>query len=403
MFSDTARHQHSQQPVQSLPPFVPADNRVGLGSESLARNGSLNHPSRSFLSSKPSSYPYPRPTAAVAPSQMLHPKSQLSVPENAEHMLRRKTPNGTLAAGYDGTPVEWTERSHAHKHILLPAANPERQVPYTNSPDELDHRIWVNRFGASTQAEEWRSTAWKRSTVSSPEGHHPRFLSDRDHRSHFARPQWAGAPSLDSMLHQAPAMQQPFYPPAGFHPIPTVLQPMWPPSVGPTTSNPTGPYGPYWPNGSFEPYRPAAIRDVRFDAHGTNINENNPSDAPAMAHDVALWSSNDGRNDHRKPDGFIGHGQWVSRHHDKPPADDFIVPLEERAPLRYDHANTVRDGSEAMQLVHRGQLNSLLFPPFPFFKFSSTLKADRPVLVRRSSDCSADIAPLAGAESSADE
>lgn len=47
----------------------------------------------------------------------------------AEHMLRRKTPNGTLAAGYDGTPVQWASKAPALKHVLLPvsAGSPAQQ------------------------------------------------------------------------------------------------------------------------------------------------------------------------------------------------------------------------------------------------------------------------------------
>ncbi|KAL8813846.1 MAG: hypothetical protein Q9223_006891 [Gallowayella weberi] len=41
----------------------------------------------------------------------------------AEHMLRRKTPNGTLAAGYDGRPIEWASRRPPSKHFLIPAPN----------------------------------------------------------------------------------------------------------------------------------------------------------------------------------------------------------------------------------------------------------------------------------------
>src|SRR5947209_20422192 len=33
--------------------------------------------------------------------------------KQSEHMLRRKTPNGILAAAYDGTSVEQTEKPHA--------------------------------------------------------------------------------------------------------------------------------------------------------------------------------------------------------------------------------------------------------------------------------------------------
>jgi hypothetical protein len=43
--------------------------------------------------------------------------------------------------------------------------------------------------------------------------------------------------------------------------IPTVLQPPYQPSPGPTASNDGGFYGPYWPDGRFVPYRPAAVRD----------------------------------------------------------------------------------------------------------------------------------------------
>ena len=36
------------------------------------------------------------------------------------------------------------------------------------------------------------------------------------------------------------------------------------PPLGPTASNAQGPYGPYWPNGTYIPYRPAALRDPRY-------------------------------------------------------------------------------------------------------------------------------------------
>lgn len=42
--------------------------------------------------------------------------------------------------------------------------------------------------------------------------------------------------------------------------VPTVLQPTYQPSPGPTASNDGGFYGPYWPDGKFVPYRPAAFR-----------------------------------------------------------------------------------------------------------------------------------------------
>lgn len=69
---------------------------------------------------------------------------------------------------------------------------------------------------------------------------------------------------LDSLLHQAPyrQMQSPqFY----GQTVPLVLQP---PNqyLGPTASGigGRGPYGPYWNDGTFVPYRPTALRDGRL-------------------------------------------------------------------------------------------------------------------------------------------
>lgn len=69
--------------------------------------------------------------------------------------------------------------------------------------------------------------------------------------------------SFDSVLDQ-PYSHHHHYNLAGSQQIPTVLQPMWPPCLGPTPVHSPGPYGPYWPDGAFEPYRPAPLRDPRF-------------------------------------------------------------------------------------------------------------------------------------------
>ncbi|KAF2089441.1 glycosyltransferase family 41 protein [Saccharata proteae CBS 121410] len=53
------------------------------------------------------------------------PKSGHVKTEHSENMLRRKTPNGILAAAYDGTSVEQTEKPHAMKHIILPVTTAE--------------------------------------------------------------------------------------------------------------------------------------------------------------------------------------------------------------------------------------------------------------------------------------
>lgn len=46
--------------------------------------------------------------------------------------------------------------------------------------------------------------------------------------------------------------------------VPTVGQPSYQPFPGPTASEDGGFYGPYWPDGSYVPYRPAAIRKSEY-------------------------------------------------------------------------------------------------------------------------------------------
>src|SRR6266498_2414608 len=55
----------------------------------------------------------------------------------AEHTLRRKTPNGTLAAGYDGTPVDRALQPHPTKHIIVSTLDSVQTfVPHANIPNE---------------------------------------------------------------------------------------------------------------------------------------------------------------------------------------------------------------------------------------------------------------------------
>lgn len=81
--------------------------------------------------------------------------------------------------------------------------------------------------------------------------------------SHARKPDILSATGLDSVLHQGSLSHQYNYF-AGGQQVPTVLQPMWPPCLGLTSLNDSGPYGPYWPDGAFVPYRPAPLRDPRY-------------------------------------------------------------------------------------------------------------------------------------------
>ncbi|KAI1497150.1 glycosyl transferase family 41-domain-containing protein [Biscogniauxia marginata] len=63
----------------------------------------------------------PAPHPAHPRSASLMVPSHLSEP--GEHHLRRKTPNGTIDAGYDGTPTQLASGPPPLKHMILPASN----------------------------------------------------------------------------------------------------------------------------------------------------------------------------------------------------------------------------------------------------------------------------------------
>ncbi|KAI9668673.1 MAG: hypothetical protein M1829_005286 [Trizodia sp. TS-e1964] len=175
----------------------------------------------------PQRYAYPVQRNNSYPSQLpSHGGSVQGQYNITEHMLRRKTPNGTLAAGYDGTPVGIGFRSPAVKHVLLPVSdgriNQSPSAPFNNH----------SQIGPGFDA---RNIPWSHPT--------PHII-----------------PGVDSMLNQVAMQQAPSYIMPHGKQVPTVLQPMYQPCAGPTASNDEGPYGSYWPNGAFIPYRPAAFR-----------------------------------------------------------------------------------------------------------------------------------------------
>ncbi|KAI9707394.1 MAG: hypothetical protein M1836_000355 [Candelina mexicana] len=183
-------------------------------------------------------------------------------PHGSEHMLRRKTPNGTLAAGYDGTPVEWASEPHAMKHIVLSASKASGistlQPSYSG---EHGQQLPLRQHPATPDLHNLSSKG--------PSGvphHNDSGLSG--YHGYASVGNWAPAQhcpqGIDSVLNQGPLQQTHMYFLSNGQPVPTVLQPTYQPCLGPTASNDIGPFGPYWPNGAFVPYRPAASRDPRY-------------------------------------------------------------------------------------------------------------------------------------------
>ena len=350
MAADFARHQH-QHPHQFTHPFhSPShlESPYGFGQdaifEALPQIRQTDDPPQHQGFRKPQQYAHPilSPSTRHGPQQSL-----LEVPpqraEGSEHMLRRKTPNGTLAAGYDGTPVEWTTRPHAQKHILMPVSDagihPVPQISLVNG--HLEQPYGSSPFFQPMRSEGHVFGTWKQGPHSPYERYGSGVVIDGEPGgnpgSNLWRQKAPQAPCLDSMLHQAPSAHQ-FYDTGGFQQVPTVLQPMWPPSVGPTSSNAQGPYGPYWPNGAFEPYRPAALRDKRFHAQFANFSINDPADNQNKSQESPHW-----RNE--TPTGLYpdAHGQWSAhgscgRFVTEPPSsqDQSVIRRQDIESLRHE-------------------------------------------------------------------
>ncbi|KAL9101602.1 MAG: hypothetical protein Q9163_003163 [Psora crenata] len=180
--------------------------------------------------------------------------------EASEHMLRRKTPNGTLAAGYDGSPVEWTKRPHATKHFLMPASNPTQTSNFTSGlathfPEQSAPQSG-HAFAQGAESLQGQQHLYQAATVNQNLNNTLKPDMGRNYSGLTSE-------GTDSVLNQSTLHSDPFNFAANDN-VPTVLQPMWPPCLGPTSIQDPGPFGPYWPNGAFEPYRPAPLRDPRF-------------------------------------------------------------------------------------------------------------------------------------------
>ncbi|KAL2352478.1 glycosyl transferase family 41-domain-containing protein [Cryomyces antarcticus] len=210
------------------------------------------------------------------PQQYAHPlqrKQEYSVnglrtgqiretPGHSGNMLRRKTPNGTLLAAYDGTSQEQGTKPHAVKHILLPVS---AGTPASTTPS-------IFRFGASRdllrrsngEVPATSNTSLRQQGGLDGKGWDASLNFALDTvGSHWTQPQNT-LPQMDSMLNQMPMHQTQIYYPYNHQTVPSVLQPSFHSPAGPTASNDQGPYGPYWPNGTFVPYRPAVTRDPRY-------------------------------------------------------------------------------------------------------------------------------------------
>ena len=198
---------------------------------------------------------HPLERSSVA--QDLTPAVQQVDMDGAEYMLRRKTPNGTLAAGYDGNPTDLNAKPHAAKHFLMPSSySTIWQGQRESDLDGYAERVLPPQLSRPYPA--WIGEEPRQTHQLQYQGQYRSMESPFMNEAVVSQAQ-----GVDSVLDQGMFLQ---HDPAFFngHQVPTVLQPMWPPCIGFTPLDNNGPYGPYWPDGAYEPYRPAPFRDPQY-------------------------------------------------------------------------------------------------------------------------------------------
>ena len=231
---------------------------------------SRNEAATQHPQSSSSYYGVPLQRFSNAPRQLAYPTQHVITQRTvvggdsglsfAEHLLRRKTPHGTISAGYDATPIDKASPLPAAKHILVsPLPLPGRAPP---PPTTFSSEQWQQyNPGQNAPLSQHSSILHSNSSTSTR-------LSNGTNALDFGAeypPAWQFPGGIDSVLNQ----NLPFHPSQRYYfhygsTVPTVLPATTHAYAGPTVSAGTGLYGPYWPDGAYVPYRPAPIRDDRY-------------------------------------------------------------------------------------------------------------------------------------------
>ena len=180
---------------------------------------------------------------------------------NIEHMLRRKTPNGTLTDGYDGRPSGQTVQNHVDKHFVVHAPNTEKPADNQYSAMASSRDGSLRRRNIYTNPPPWPLSQH----LMSPATHSGVPLAKAQIQEHcFGNSASRSSPlsaGMDSVLYQQPYAHPGSEFLSGQY-VPTALQPMWPPLSGATSMNKPVPDSPYWPSVAYKPHRPLHCPDT---------------------------------------------------------------------------------------------------------------------------------------------
>ncbi|KLJ09734.1 hypothetical protein EMPG_14832 [Blastomyces silverae] len=258
-------HHFLHHHLDHQPPFDPLDPHYDLAGNTLRsafrqgqQYGYLDQQQHSAMLRQRVLYqrPIQRPNG-----QDLTNASMVQNGNTVENTLRRKTPNGTLAAGYDGTLGDQSIQRPALKHILVSSLDNGQVIsPHSALPTES----WQYKSLEPPPASQFQNFPPTYKYEGTRSTGLPSGMSQNANGTSWIR-SLHYPPGIDSMLNQTASLlpSQRYYMQNG-PPIPTVLASSLQSNLGPTASGGVGPYGPYWPDGAYIPYRPAASRDARY-------------------------------------------------------------------------------------------------------------------------------------------
>ncbi|KAJ3580407.1 hypothetical protein NPX13_g155 [Xylaria arbuscula] len=206
-------HRHQSHRISILTRILLSASTVTIAPHSQLRPLPASFPVR------PSPLRLSRPSASLP----LHPppNAHLAPPlaEHGEHRLRRKTPNGTIDAGYDGSPSHLASGPPPFKHMILPTS---KSVPLAGPFQNVSRS---SMHPASSTADRWAySSSFSFHTPDTP------GLLPLDHNIvtpgnglHLNSQDFAAALALDCAPTGPVAAHQAYH---NISRVPTALQPM---------------------------------------------------------------------------------------------------------------------------------------------------------------------------------
>ena len=268
-------HQRLDHP----PSATPSLNQYDLASAALHaafRRPHENMPGRSFQpmsSSSRTRHQYPQPIQRPNAQSIASSGLSVDINQHPEHCLRRKTPNGTIAAGFDATPGagEGSIQQPALKHIIVSSLDNNGQVLSSSQHGLLPNSAQYNSGSTPVDATQYHhqanfpaalnyDTMGNRTTYSGsmPQG---------AHGGNWIRSLNYPADAMGPLLNQFSGQPQPQQLQRHYWQngptTPTVIASSFQPGRDQNLGN-CGQYGSYWPDGGHTPFYPAALRDSRY-------------------------------------------------------------------------------------------------------------------------------------------